>query len=80
MQFIEGSFADKVRKNKIKSPLRVDFSLEKWNSAPKITDFDQSLHKAGLYFYSQFKCLRQHLEELNKIPTSLSKEDYLKFL
>lgn len=79
MQFIEGSFADKVRKNKIKSPLRVDFSLEKWNSAPKITDFDQSLHKAGLYFYSQFKCLREHLEELNKIPTSLSKEDYLKF-
>ncbi|MFJ0164536.1 hypothetical protein Q4368_10825 [Acinetobacter baumannii] len=79
MQFIEDSFANKVRKNKIKSPLRHDFSIDKWNSAPKITDFDQSLYEAGLYFYSQFKCLRDHLEQLNKIPTSLSKEDYLKF-
>lgn len=79
MQFIKDSFADKVRKNKIKSPLRADFSIKKWNSAPKITYFDQNLHEAGLYFYSQFKCLREHLEQLNKIPTSLSKEDYLKF-
>lgn len=78
MQFIENSFADKVRSNKIKSPLRADFSVEKWNEAKKVTEFDNNLFEAGLYFHSQFECIRDHLGQLNKISLSLTKEDYLK--
>ncbi|HEE6562225.1 hypothetical protein K5E11_06160 [Acinetobacter pittii] len=78
MQFIKNSFADKVRSNKIKSPLRTDFSLEKWETANKLTEFDKRLYEAGLYFHSQFNCIRDHLKQLNKTPTSITKEDYLK--
>lgn len=79
MQFIENSFADKVRKNKIKSPLREDFSIENWNKAIKITEFDKNLYEAGLYFHSQLNCIRDHLKQINTVPTSLSHKDYLKF-
>lgn len=77
MQFIENSFADKVRKGKIKSPLRQDFSIEKWNDAEKETEFDNKLHQAGLYFHEQFSILRQHLGEIKNLPIQLSRQDYL---
>ena len=75
MQFIKNSFADKVRSGRIKSPLRKDFSIEKWNNSTKSTIFDENLHRIGLYFYEQFSTIRDHLSQLPKI---LSREDYLK--
>ncbi|WP_237812813.1 hypothetical protein [Acinetobacter baumannii] len=79
MQFIKDSFTDKVRTGKIKSPLRQDFSLEKWKSASKITDFDKQLETAGLLFHLQFSAIRQALNEIKKANLPLNNVDFLHF-
>lgn len=77
MQFIKDSFADKVRTGKIKSPLRPDFSLEKWKSASKETEFDKKLELAGLIFHLQFSIIRQSVEEIKKANLPFSNAEFL---
>lgn len=79
MQFIKDSFADKVRRGKIKSPLRQDFSIEKWCDAEKLTDFDMMLFLAGIYFHLQFETIRKNLNELKMVNVPLDNQSYLKF-
>lgn len=78
MQFIKDSFADKVRRGKIASPLKPKFSMEKWESAEKITEFDKQLYLAGMMFHLQFTAMRSHLKELQEMNMPLSNNDFLK--
>lgn len=77
MQFIDNSFTDKVRKGKIKSPLRPDFSIQKWNDAQRETEFDNRLHQAGLFFHKQFSAIRTELKNIEKLSIPLSEKDHL---
>lgn len=77
MQFIDNSFTDKVRKNKIKSPLREDFSLQKWNAAQRETEFDNVLHEAGLFFHKQFSAIRSELKKIEELSIPLSEKEHL---
>ncbi|ENW82702.1 hypothetical protein F909_00973 [Acinetobacter sp. ANC 3929] len=78
MQFLKDSFADKVRRGKIASPLKPSFSMEAWSEAEKITEFDNELYLAGMMFNLQFTAMRCHLEEIKNYDISLSNKDFLK--
>lgn len=44
----KNSFINKIRDNKILSPIRPDFKIEEWHNAKKNTALEQEVYEAGV--------------------------------
>lgn len=72
------SFINKVRDNKILSPIRRDFEIDKWHAAEKNTALDHEVYEAGIFIYELLSTIRNILKEMNEYNSSISRSEFLK--
>ncbi len=74
----KNSFINKIRDNKILSPIRPDFKIEEWHNAKKNTALEQEVYEAGVFIYELLSTIRKILKEMNDYNSSISRTEFLK--
>lgn len=74
----KNSFINKIRENKISSPIRQDFKMVEWNNAVKNTALEHEIYEAGIFFHELLLGIRNILKDMNGYNKTISRTEFLK--
>lgn len=74
----KNSFINKIRDNKILSPIRQNFKIEEWHKAEKNTALEHEIYEAGIFIHESLAAIRDILKEMNSYNSLISRTEFLK--